>query len=299
MFALQALRSDQFSWQAALSLAGAANASYELDASKLRATVIGQWKFKEMAPMGAGVAQGFLAATDDVLLLAFRGSDTFTDWFNNLDVLPAADMFDGISVIVSQGFLAVFGGLRRAVAAAISSPSSANRKIWLTGHSLGGALAAIAATEFAHTGRITGLHTFGQPQLGDAAMAGYFNARLAGRSKRFVNNRDPVTRLPLGYQHVGTLVRFNTAGDLDPTGLERMDAALELPPLSQAEFERFQRQVKAGSPILEAHANFNELQVPDQPGDKTFGFDLGDVYPDLKDHYMANYVACLERQQIA
>src|SRR5262249_13938988 len=75
--------------------------------------------------------------------------------------------------------------------------------LWLAGHSLGGALATLAA---AHLGRdaVQGLYTYGCPRVGDAAFA----AVLPRRSHfRFVHRDDWVTTVPpdlLGYVHAGT-----------------------------------------------------------------------------------------------
>jgi triacylglycerol lipase len=78
------------------------------------------------------------------------------------------------------------------------------QRLWLTGHSLGGALATLAA---AHIGAeaVDGLYTFGSPRVGDAA----FTAVLPSQSHfRFVHRDDWVPLIPpefLGYTHAGEL----------------------------------------------------------------------------------------------
>jgi triacylglycerol lipase len=83
---------------------------------------------------------------------------------------------------------------------------SASRSVWFCGHSLGAALATLAADLFPGT---QGVCTFGSPRIGDRAFAQAFNAKLSGRTLRFVNNHDVVTHVPLpalpglpGYKHV-------------------------------------------------------------------------------------------------
>lgn len=77
---------------------------------------------------------------------------------------------------------------------------------WCCGHSLGGALAALAAARLQDAGvPLAGAISFGQPRVGDAASA----ARLAQLPLlRVVNACDVVPELPpeaLGYQHAGQL----------------------------------------------------------------------------------------------
>lgn len=81
----------------------------------------------------------------------------------------------------------------------------AEQRLWLTGHSLGGALATLAA---AHLGAaaVQGLHTYGCPRVGNAAFAGVLPVET---HNRFVHRDDWVPALPpefLGYVHAGTLI---------------------------------------------------------------------------------------------
>jgi len=82
MFKLDALRHDGFSWHTALSLAVAARVSYDGALAVRRATE--SWGFKRTTVIDIGRTQGFIAATDDVLLVAFRGTSGASDWIGNL-----------------------------------------------------------------------------------------------------------------------------------------------------------------------------------------------------------------------
>jgi hypothetical protein len=76
------------------------------------------------------------------------------------------------------------------------------RRVWITGHSLGGALATLAADRVIRAGilkpsDIGGVFTFGQPRVGNGPFArGY---PLHDRHFRFVNGNDVVTRVPPRY----------------------------------------------------------------------------------------------------
>lgn len=101
--------------------------------------------------------------------------------------------------------------------------------IWLTGHSLGAALATLMTArvlELISRGadyRLAGLYTFGSPRVGDRAFAAAFEAQAARHGVqvfRFRHANDLVTRIPvtLGrrveYEHVGRLVYLERDGAL-------------------------------------------------------------------------------------
>ena len=73
-------------------------------------------------------------------------------------------------------------------------------KIWFGGHSLGGALATLAADRYPHA---AGAYTIGSPRVGNSE----FRDRYQIQNYRIVNNSDLVTRVPPRgiYRHVGEL----------------------------------------------------------------------------------------------
>lgn len=90
------------------------------------------------------------------------------------------------------------------------------KTLWFTGHSLGGAMAAICAgrckISFIES-EPAGVHTFGSPRVGDRAYVNH--VRLP--HFRWVNNNDVVTRVPppwFGYRHAGKEMYFNAHGKL-------------------------------------------------------------------------------------
>ncbi len=83
------------------------------------------------------------------------------------------------------------------------------RKLFLTGHSLGAALATVAAMRMGD--EETQGYTFGSPRVGDKEFAENFRPKFY----RFRNNNDIVTRNPwklIGFRHVGILNYFDRMG---------------------------------------------------------------------------------------
>ena len=81
-------------------------------------------------------------------------------------------------------------------------------RVIFTGHSLGGALATIAATCMSvqfmeHTNLVIECHTFGSPRVGNQSFVNIFN-RFVHVSNRYVNDLDPVPMIPRfpGFYHV-------------------------------------------------------------------------------------------------
>jgi triacylglycerol lipase len=191
------------------------------------------------AAVEAGSGQCYIAHDDKAVIVAFRGTevlrpdlwalprdawrnfagaagDTRTDAkFALVELAPGSGRF------VHRGFLHALGELWPAVEAHVSRlvQESPARTLWLTGHSLGAALATLAAERLPG---VRGLYTFGSPKVGDAAFAEGFRTPCY----RFVNNRDIVPWLPpvgpyapprLGvgrYVRVGVLKHIDAHGRL-------------------------------------------------------------------------------------
>ena len=81
------------------------------------------------------------------------------------------------------------------------------KDIYMTGHSLGAAMATIAATRLAPIE----LFTFGSPRVGGPK----FIRHITCPHLRFMNNNDIVCRIPpawLGFKHHGEMIYFNRDG---------------------------------------------------------------------------------------
>ncbi len=191
-------------------------------------------------PLKGKITQGFVAERDDCVIVALRGTELFVPR-RDQDLRLALQAIRGTIVDsvtdarfglveapdpargrIHAGFLAaldeIFGDLR--------DLPLRGRALWLTGHSLGGALAILAAARLP-AGRVQGVYTFGAPSVGDAR----FGKAFPARSVRFVHGSDWVTRLlafaPLvpprppflgRYRPEGEIVAFDREGRLRKNG---------------------------------------------------------------------------------
>src|SRR5437879_4377708 len=146
---------------------------------------------------------GFVAQNATSMVVAFRGTDPAKpiDWMIDLNAFRETSTFPGAKV--HAGFDEALGSVwGRTLNGKQILPQRlldrGNRTVWITGHSLGGALAEMAAARANLAGiPVEGVYTFGQPRLGDEVFARSMQVALGSRVFRFINNVDIVPRVPL------------------------------------------------------------------------------------------------------
>jgi hypothetical protein len=157
--------------------------------------------------------QAYVAQTPESVVIAFRGSESPTgldglkDWLltnaNNLLVVPEGRIGTdfaaaGVGARYHRGFMqaldAVWDPLLRATEQAAGATG---RPLWVTGHSLGGALALLAAWRLQRQFiQVHAVITFGAPMVGNEVAAAAFEKAFSGRIFRYVDIEDPVPLLP-------------------------------------------------------------------------------------------------------
>lgn len=188
-------------------------------------------------------AQGFLAIWPDKAILTFRGSQRFEHNIlvnesesmrshlltlaknalkGDLDITALrslgndvlADLklvktsFDNHSMVaVHHGFFTELNKLWPEILPALQYCRQRRLPVWVTGHSLGAAMATLAGMRYVFESVVT----FGEPRVG-SNIAHAFQAK---QHLRYINGDDPVPRLPperpLGYQHHGEIVAVTNA----------------------------------------------------------------------------------------
>lgn len=165
-------------------------------------------------------------AFNNSFVIGFRGSEETgaADWITDLKFVLAEYPFapgKDPAIKVHYGFIEAYTSVRDAVLNAAKSTKHAG--IITTGHSLGGALATLAAMDIKLNvpGKQVSCYTFGSPKVGNPAFAAAYN-KLVPDTFRFVNDADVVPTIPpLGYEHVGELHHLG-ANVVDTSGLVEM-----------------------------------------------------------------------------
>lgn len=199
---------------------------------------------------------------DGSIIIAFRGTANIRNWLTDADCVRATliESAEFGTCKVHAGFLAAYESIitpltvhlreimgRDALAVDdrqqfrdAHEPSSAlwaaddrqqsptpvgegtSRAIYVTGHSLGGALALLAALELKRQGfNIAQVYTFGQPRVGNAAFKRLYEKSLGDRTYRLVYREDIVPRVPLlpawsdPYRHAAGEVFLSALGDIE------------------------------------------------------------------------------------
>jgi hypothetical protein len=284
-FSLDSLVADRFSWNTALSLALASQLSYD-NPQTVTDVALNLWRLQSCQFIEADDTQCFVASSADAAFVAFRGTESLGDWLGNLNTISTTRSYGR----VHRGFLGAFEVVDLRLRAALTRLD--RPEILLTGHSLGGALATVAAAEWQGHLPISWIYSFGQPAVGKGSFRSFFDQHYAGKFIRFVNDDDIIARVPPTFHHVGSLFHFDAAGDLqNGPGLLDLEAATGgalpgtsasagPPMLTEVQFDHLRAQLldrRAQSRM----SGFESLSRPELEG----------LFPSVSDHSLDTYIA--------
>lgn len=175
-----------------------------------------QWGFPQFNFIDRKDSQAFMAGNTEMIIIAFRGTEptNLQDWMTDLKIRRKPGPYGK----VHRGFLKGFQVIWPEILAIVKKWQTQGQSLWLTGHSLGGALATLGMASLGEDAKpVHGLYTFGQPRVGGKTFARNFDLDCKPRMFRFVNNNDVVTRVPTrktGFRHVGQILMFDAFGRL-------------------------------------------------------------------------------------
>ncbi|MEM8499199.1 MAG: lipase family protein [Pseudomonadota bacterium] len=278
------------------------------EAHRLESMLI-KWGFDHAQFFSGASTQCIVGVAEKHIVLCFRGTEpsSFRDIYDDLFALP-------IQPPITKGMMhagfwralhQVWKDANRAMLWPPSKPlpqtglfsylkkhrGVSSRKLWIAGHSLGGALATTAATRLLAEGLfkeqdIAAVYTFGQPRVGDARYSEQYE--LTAKHFRLMHANDIVTRVPpaslkklgkvtesfldipltdswlhkLNYRHVGQLIIIRKGCEciMNPSRVQRIKIA----------FSERMRALQHGQGIV------------------------GKLMPGLGDHSMKKYRSVLE-----
>lgn len=216
----------------------------------------------------------FIVSSDECHLLVFRGTKLPQDWMEDLACTPVRFdwVFSGGPAIgeIHAGFAHCLSDELSNITTALAARDG-TKPLLITGHSLGGALAALAGACFTVLGSsiptISTIYTFGQPRIGLHDFCNTYTRILSDKLVRFVNKEDLVPRVPFrnwDYSDVGTMIHFDASGQ---------------PFIQSSEWQNFLTR------SLQSLGDFLEM--------------ITNIKVDVGDHSMTGYRALVEENQAA
>jgi hypothetical protein len=212
----------------ALATAWLSQLAYETDVAKIDA-VLQHWQLAretivggaEQPPQAMTATRALVVRASSVSIIAFAGTDPLVarNWLTDFSTWSSPDD-------MHAGFAAAASVVWPEIAAAARAAQRAGRPLIITGHSLGAALAAIAAKRISDEALadLASVYTFGMPRTGGERFAQDYGPALEQRTYRLVHGDDLVPAVPpaglrvdlprgfafpvgIQFRHVGCLVR--------------------------------------------------------------------------------------------
>lgn len=155
---------------------------------------------------------GYVATRPGAVFVSVRGTETPGEWLCDFEAVPMACHVG--TGQVHQGFQKVYEVIRDSALAALKSALHPGDDVFITGHSLGAALATLLANDAVSVTENIQVCTFAGPRTGLGDFVAAYNQRLPG-TLRVVNRWDIVPNVPVPapplclYQHVGTLLAID------------------------------------------------------------------------------------------
>lgn len=139
---------------------------------------------------------GFILESPEEIVVAFRGTSSTSDWLSDALASQMDYPYAKNAGRTHRGFTEIYQSARDQILTSLRAKST-GKTLYVTGHSLGGALAVLCAMDIAcNTGfRSPVLYTYGAPRVGNPAFVAAFGRRPIA-VHRISNLYDAVTYLP-------------------------------------------------------------------------------------------------------
>jgi hypothetical protein len=211
----------QFGLDNARAMMWLSQLAYETDDEPKVERILGRFQLKKLRLETNNFATGLpphsacvvIAEGRGATFVMFAGSDPgkFEDWVTDFDAMPSATG-------LHTGFQKAVETVLPVIVAALAKRAAPAQPVFFTGHSLGGALAIVAASLVKIEPKVqVVVYTFGSPRTGDVTF--FNNYPLQNSTFRLIDGTDIVPTVPPslsgGYRHVGQAIQCKTDGIFD------------------------------------------------------------------------------------
>jgi predicted lipase len=159
-----------------------------------------------------------VASSDDAIFVVFRGT-VIKSWRSARSDLKVSRM-GLMNGLVHRGFGALMLRTKPFYKRRVKRADNGKKSLYFTGHSLGGAVAFLAAMDHVFHGeplQVRQTYTFGQPRAGNRQLCRNAETALQGRCVRIVNRSDLFVGQPAvlsGYDHIRDFFQYNRRGEV-------------------------------------------------------------------------------------
>ena len=152
----------------------------------------------------------YVITKGDVIYISFRGTGQFVEWFGNIEtsqdnytmskkiyVNTPSFMRSNHGIMLHHGFLGTYNRISSQIIGIVQTlmDTNPNYRICITGHSMGGSVASIFASQFHFMGyRDIVCYLFGTPRTGNYAFADYIENCENLKMYAVVNTEDIFTQ---------------------------------------------------------------------------------------------------------
>jgi triacylglycerol lipase len=216
--------SRQFDLVIARAMMWLSQLAYETDDEGKVDSILSDWQLTKLGfrsnDPGTGLpphsACVVVAEGQGATFVTFAGSDPlkFQDWITDFEAIPSPSN-------LHSGFEKAVETVLPDIQVALGKRAAPNQPVFFTGHSLGGALAILAAwliSPLQNAPEIV-VYTFGSPRNGGQEFFDDYTPRLGDFTFRLVHGTDIVPTVPPVlldvYRHVGQAVQCPTGGRFD------------------------------------------------------------------------------------
>lgn len=277
-----------FSWQRALNCALASQVAYQETAGVRDQGK--RWGFEESEAFSENRTQGFIAWDADFVLVSFRGTKELGDWLTNLNTIRTENPPSYGKV--HSGFFQAFNDARVRVSELLTRAKASEKSVWVTGHSLGGALSTIMAGDVLNRLPVSGIYTYGQPRVVNRRAQGMFRNYYHDKFFRIVNDDDIVPKVPPLLKHVGTTLWFDEDGSMKeaPPGVRSDEFGPE--EMTEDQFEEELNKLKSlQKQINETQEAVAALEVDEIVAETSAAeVETRGLLPSVSDHMMDKYI---------